>query len=200
VTVFDGQCHETGIANVSNLSDVNAGFIAQPPIVTLFDHDAIITFSDNSIGASSWSWDFGDGTNGTGDYIVHNYQNVGLFMVILTASDSNDCIDTAIHYVLVKDYYTMYIPNSFTPNGDGLNDVFGPTGVNVDLSNFEMSIYDRWGKQIYHTHDISRPWDGTVFNRGIRSKAYIGVYAYHIYAQEYDGNPIEYLGRVTLIR
>jgi len=200
VSVFDGQCHETGIASVFNLSDVNAGFIAQPPVITLFDNDAIITFSDNSIGASSWSWDFGDGSTGTGDYIVHNYQNVGLYMVVLTASDSNDCIDTAIHYVRVKDYYTMYIPNSFTPNGDGLNDLFGPTGINVDLSNFEMSIYDRWGKQIYHTHDISRPWDGTVFNGGTRTKAYIGVYTYQIYAQEYNGDPIEYFGCVTLIR
>jgi len=63
-----------------------------------------------------------------------------------------------------------------------------------------MSIYDRWGKQIYHTHDISRPWDGTVFNGGTRTKAYIGVYTYQIYAQEYNGDPIEYFGCVTLIR
>jgi gliding motility-associated-like protein len=200
VTVFDGQCYETGITNISNLSDVYAGFIIQPPIVTLYDHDAVVSFTDNSIGATSWSWDFGDGANGVGNYITHGYQNTGYYMVVLTAANDNNCIDTAIHYVWVKDYYTMYIPNSFTPDGDGLNDVFGPIGVNIDLSNFEMSIYDRWGKQIYHTRDISKPWDGTVFNSGIRSKAYIGVYAYHIYAQEHKGEPIEYLGRVTLIR
>jgi len=199
VTVFDGQCTQTGIVTLSNISDVAAAFTVHPAVATLFEN-AFVSFSDNSLGASSWSWNFGDGGTGTGDFVTHNYQQLGIFTVTLTAASLNDCIDTAIRFVTIKDIYTFYIPNAFTPNGDGVNDVFAPTGVSVDLSNFEMRIFDRWGKQIYHTKDISKPWDGTIENKGASKKANTGIYVYHILASENKTDSKEYIGTVTLVR
>lgn len=88
----------------------------------------------------------------------------------------------------------LYLPTGFTPNGDGLNDLFELPHVFV--ADFHISIYDRWGRLIYESFNPMYPWDGK--DRG--KAAAEGVYAYYLSGRGYDGTRIERKGTVTLIR
>ena len=89
----------------------------------------------------------------------------------------------------------LEIPNAFTPNGDGHNDVFRiPPGVPFNMQDFE--IFDRWGKRIFHTQNIIQGWDGTY--NGI--PADMGTYTYIITGKSASGVPVTLKGTVVLIR
>ena len=90
----------------------------------------------------------------------------------------------------------FYIPNSFTPNGDGRNDYFRPYGEGVKWDTFEMSIYDRWGEEIYYTGNIDEPWKGWYMDREVE----MGVYVYLIRIYDQNGEAHTYRGGVTLLR
>lgn len=65
-------------------------------------------------------------------------------------------------YINIRDDYNIFIPNSFTPNDDGINDVFQIKGSGLSEEGFLINIYDRWGKIIYTSKDINSSWDGKV--------------------------------------
>ena len=88
---------------------------------------------------------------------------------------------------------TFYIPNSFTPNDDGLNDIFKPKGEN--FSEFEMFIYNRWGEMIYYTTNLSG-WDGSINGYYVPD----GVYCYIIAYRDIKKRPVIKIGSLTLIR
>ena len=199
VTVSDGNCTTHSCTDVLNISGPIAEFSVSPTLMTTEDSQCFLI--DQSVGASTWSWLFGDGTSGNLQNPSHNYQNTGTYEITLVITDANGCIDSTIHSVTVKGVYLFYIPNAFTPNGNGLNDFFAPTGLNIDLSNFEMFIYDRWGKQFYYTKDISKPWNGTLNNSGNKEELFLGVYVYKIIiTDKIDGLKHEYVGKVTLVQ
>ena len=116
----------------------------------------------------------------------------------VTIIDALGCTSSAT--VLIsqpgKPYSTLYIPNAFTPDGDGLNDFFAPQGSNIE--SFEMTIYNRWGEMIYHTMEIEKPWDGKSKDRGGIEKQ--DVYVYQIKVKETEGETHTYLGNVTLVK
>jgi gliding motility-associated-like protein len=170
--------------------------------------DGPVTFIDNSTGnVVNWLWSFGDGGSGSGSTIQHQYNNLGIYVVILIVTDNNGCKDTVTDTIKVKDYFTFYIPNTFTPNGDSLNDYWTPQGMNIDPNNYNEYIFDRWGNLIFKTNkwDIinhrAEGWNGTVYNKGNTAKNVVtDVYVYKIILREFnDGPEHEYIGRITLI-
>src|SRR6185503_4210613 len=98
--------------------------------------------------------------------------------------------------VQVLPEFTFYVPNAFTPDNDGRNDVF--TGYGSNFKNFEMSIYNRWGELIYKTNDYEKPWDGKVQGKGALSQ--IDVYIYKISVEDMTGGKRIFTGQVNLIR
>ena len=209
VTVTDdSNCAITATISVANLPGPTASFFEQPKILTLLDGP--VTFTDNSTSTGgtiiSWSWCFGDGNVGCGTYFQHQYTNIGTYVVTLIVKDNHGCADTINDTVKVKDYYTFYVPNAFTPNGDGLNDYFQPTGNNVDPNNFSMVIYDRWGNLVFQTnkwyikHDdegYAEGWKGTLNNTGSWGNVVMDVYVYRIKLTDLNGIKHEYYGRIT---
>ena len=203
VTVSDTQCSNTASVNVLETSGPIAGFSEYPRITTLLD--GLVTFTDNSIGnIVNWSWSFGDGCSGTGSTIQHQYTSLDTYLVTLIVTDNKGCIDTITDTLLVKDYFTFYIPNAFTPNnGSEMNTLFYPFGTNVDPDDFNMMIFDRWGGLVFNTSkwDVSahhsEGWNGTVNNTG--TKVYMDVYVYRILVKEIHGKEHKYFGSVTLI-
>ena len=205
VTVSDGTCTATTSVTVGNLPGPTAGFNSSASIVTPLDGP--VSFYDNSTGnISSWVWNYGDGTtNGIGSSTSHQYATLGTYVVTLIVTDFNNCTDTVTGIIKVVDNFTFYIPNSFTPDEDVLNDGFTPKGLNVDPNNFEMFIFDRWGDLIYQTNEwdvttVKHPWNGTKYNKGKIDDIIVGVYVYRINVKQLDGNKFVYIGDVTIIK
>ena len=91
----------------------------------------------------------------------------------------------------------IYIPNAFTPDGDGLNDYFIPRELlSSGLLQFKMSIYNRWGEKMYETNDLNKGWDGNYLGK----QAPEGVYVYKIIVTSLEDKIFQYNGTFTLIR
>lgn len=129
----------------------------------------------------------------------HVYELAGVYQVYLVAINDKGCMDTVMHLVEITPDYALYIPNVFTPDGNGLNDTFQPKGVGIDEDDYKMYIFDRWGEIIFTSDEFRKGWDGTV--KGSTKLAEQGVYVYRILVKDLSGTVHEYIGHVTnLIR
>ena len=200
VTVNDGVCSATSTVFVGNTPGPNTQIYVTPHTVTTLE--GLVSFDAQSTGnITSWTWDYGDGSTATGQNSQHTYTTVGTYLVTMTVTDASGCIDIVTDTVRVKDYYTLYIPNAFTPNGNGLNDEFFPQGNNINPDTYEFAIYDRWGNQVFYTKDINSKWNGTYNNKGkVPDDCVVGVYVYRIVAGEKNNMENIYIGNVTLIQ
>jgi len=125
------------------------------------------------------------------------YDNNGKFPVMLVVKNEYGCIDTTFKIIIVEEDFNVYIPNTFTPNDDNVNDVFNVKGLSLKTEGYYMQIFDRWGTLVYTTKDINKGWDGTV--KGL--KAEDGVYIYEV--KVIGGNGVgkkEFKGHVTLLK
>ena len=158
-------------------------------------------FTSGTEGAVSWVWDFGDSTGtSSGETVVHPFYSVNDYYVTLIVTDSYGCSDTVTEMIIVHDIFTIYIPNCFTPDGDGLNDVFQAYGISWEDGDYDMIIYDRWGNIIYKTSDPTQPWNGGYHNNPSREDKIPGVYVYRITVRGINCHETVYTGRVTLLR
>lgn len=204
VTVTDGVCSATTTVTVQGNPGPDAGFTAYPSNISAGGE---VNFTDNSSGnVVSWQWDFGDGSSGVTQSPDHAYTNIGSFLVTLTVTDANGCTDTYSDTIEVHDIFTFYIPNSFSPNNDGTNDVFAPKGISVDPDNYEMYIFDRWGNCVFQSNvwdtkkNEGEGWNGTVNNKGdVETDIVMDVYVYRIRCKDLNGVKHQYFGRIALI-
>ncbi|OPZ98864.1 MAG: PKD domain protein [Bacteroidetes bacterium ADurb.Bin408] len=160
-----------------------------------------ITFINTSVGASSWFWWFGEPSTGSDNISSdenpeHTYMNTGVYNAMLVAISSYGCKDTTYRPVRIKEIFSMYIPNAFSPNSDGLNDLFIPVFSGVQT--FNMFIFNRWGEMVYETDNSSQPWDGTVKNG--TEVAMMDVYSYLILVKDINGKEHKYIGHITLLK
>ncbi|MGD0712146.1 MAG: PKD domain-containing protein [Bacteroidales bacterium] len=205
VTISDGSCSASASVIVSNTPGPVAGFTENPRILTLMDGP--VTFTDNSSGnIVNWQWNFGDGDFGNGNYIQHQYSDTGTYLVTHIVTDNNGCTDTVTDTIKVKDYFTFYIPNAFTPNNNDFDDTWYPQGMNVDPKNYDEYIYDRWGNLVFHTTiwnittHRAEGWNGTINNKGNFNDVVMDIYVYKINLKEFNnGLKHEYVGRITLV-
>ncbi|TND09335.1 MAG: PKD domain-containing protein [Bacteroidetes bacterium] len=162
--------------------------------------DPFVTFADATNGADTCYWDFGDGNLQTVigcSNVAHNYPDTGTYHVMQIVVNQWGCRDTIYGDVVIFPFSTIYIPNTFTPNGNGTNDVFKPTGEY--MSDFQMLIYDRWGNQIFKSNDMNWGWDGKV--QGHPDLCQIDTYVYVITCTEtITGRFHKFIGHVNLIR
>ncbi len=166
-----------------------------------YEDDDIVNIIDNSIGATSWYYDFGveDDQNDifTEREPIYRYNNEGKYNVIQIVENEYGCQDTTYNSVNVESYNTFYIPNAFTPNGNDLNELFNIAGTNINPNTFEMRIYDRWGKQLFYTTDINQGWDGTYKGEIVPQ----GSYTYIIKFEDSQGYKKEIvIGEVILLK
>jgi gliding motility-associated-like protein len=168
-----------------------AGFERDPAGDVPFGSD--VQFTDTTMGlVTDWMWDFGDGMTSMLQNPDHNYADPGSYWVTLIASN-NGCADTATAGLEVK--IIIDIPNVFTPNNDGVNDVIWLQGT--DLDNISMTIYNRWGHSVYASEGRQFSWSGKT-SAGAECEA--GTYYYVIQMKYKDGNMSEQTGFFTLIR
>lgn len=156
------------------------------------------TLKFNSMASSdvvSYAWDFGDGGTSTEEDPTHEFADTGYFTVTLVVTNVFGCTDTAVDVIYAYPDFVFYIPNTFTPNIDGLNDVF--SGKGMGFIAYEMRIFSRWGEEIFYTDDINRGWPGTTNDD---QRCQIGVYAYRVKLTTPPGKVYNYIGHVNLIR
>jgi len=122
--------------------------------------DNNVTFSPiNPNNNSTWFWELAANTTTTDKNPTVMYENEGKYPITFMVTSEYGCKDTLTKVLEVKDEFILWTPNAFTPNGDGLNDIFTSKGLGI--KKYEMFIFDRWGNQIFHTDDIYKGWDGT---------------------------------------
>ncbi|MDI9340619.1 MAG: gliding motility-associated C-terminal domain-containing protein [Sediminibacterium sp.] len=124
----------------------------------------------------------------------------GEYPITLSAQTVNGCKDQITKYIIVKNDHGIYIPNSFTPNDDGLNDVFTPvfSPFGLDLSTYQMEIFDRWGELLFSTKDFTIGWTGSKNNAGDVLKQ--DVYVYKIRYRDAEKKIYTKTGHVSLIK
>lgn len=125
-----------------------------------------ISFTDLSYDAAKWEWNFGDKQIAYVNNPVHTFKGQGTYAVSLTVTNLNGCKDQKTQFINVIDQNPLLAPNSFSPNGDGLNDYFMPKALENGNINFELKILDRSGNLVYQTNDSNKPWNGRVNNTG----------------------------------
>jgi gliding motility-associated-like protein len=122
-------------------------------------------FNNVTEGSALYHWDFGDGTTSDSKNPVHRYSSDGNHFVELTLNFETQCADSAGKELVYESPLgeKVFIPNSFTPNGDGLNDFFHPS-IFRPCAVYELTIFNRWGQKVFESEDASQVyWDG-VFN------------------------------------
>lgn len=197
VTITDaGGCSGTSSVTIGEYPRPDAAFTADPAITIPGN---AVTFYNFSSGANSYFWSFGDSETSTDMTPVHYYQTPGIFDVFLYAYDDFNCADSIGGKVVVNEEVAFYIPNAFSPDGDGFNDFFGPKGAGLDNDGFEMYIYDRWGKLHFMSQDIHSLWDGTSLSTGNLCPP--GVYTWIILMKkfEWDDELYRHTGVLTLL-
>lgn len=173
------------------------GILSPQPATQL---ESNIAFDDQSTGGDTCYWDFGDGNTlvaiGCGD-VANNYQDTGAFHVQEIVVNQWGCSDTIEYDVYIVPNTSLYVPNSFTPNGDGKNDLFLVYGEYVD--DFHMMVFDRWGNLIFESNDMLKGWNGKANNGN--EVAQIDTYVWVVtYAEQYGGYRHKIVGHVNLIR
>ena len=159
--------------------------------------DPVIAFTNQSTGADSWNWDFGDLMSSLLEHPEpHTYADTGSYIITLITGNQYNCFDTTFRTLTIDPESTFYVPNVFSPNGDGINETFSGTGIFI--TDYELRIFDRWGDEIYYSNNIEKPWDGTA-NYGSQA-AQQDVYIYVITVKDIKNKKREYKGIVTLVR
>lgn len=199
LSVSDNGCETVASITVVDIPGPQAAFSVNP---TIAEAEQLVYFTDHSIGATSWQWDFGDGNGSAQQNPTHTYPNPGFYDVYLTVTDDYGCEDEAYKELEIIETFAIHFPNSFTPNNDGINDVFKPLGVRIDMERYKFQIYDRWGKRVFETTDYNQGWDGSIDGK-IRSddSKMSASFVYYVYVvRQGTETDHEFIGIVTLIR
>jgi gliding motility-associated-like protein len=177
-----------------------ASFTYSPDYITIYDPS--VSFSDNSIGADQWSWDFGDSAHSTSTLQNPNfaYSDTGCFQVTLTVTNLDGCSDDTTQDVCILSEFVFYAPNTFTPNGNGLNDVFFPIVNGYQEGSYHLMIFDRWGNLIFESNDVLTGWNGKVQDGKSDKVCQIDTYVWVVDVNEWNGVEHRFRGHVNLIR
>lgn len=173
-----------------------ADFAIYPNQLSIMDP----TFStlNHSVNATSYQWNVSDGFNSNATSITHTLpEQPGVYSIVLYASNGA-CIDSFQVSIEVLDELIIYVPNTFTPDGDEYNNVFVPIiNTAYDYQNYMFEIFNRWGELIFESHDPHFGWDGTYHDFMCKE----GQYIWRIEVKQKDKDKhFVYTGHVNLIR
>ena len=124
-----------------------------------------------------------------------NYdENLNIYRVV-ASKHQNSPIESVSNAVSVEKPYALYSPNAFSPDGDGINDLFKISGQG--MNDFQIEIFNRWGQMVYKSIDLSNGWDGTFKGKNLPT----GTYVYKIKTSKYGvEQKLVKSGTVALVR
>ncbi|MBS1636399.1 MAG: choice-of-anchor L domain-containing protein [Bacteroidetes bacterium] len=186
-------CKATDTIRILNHNDVFNGSVELDPNEPEVNNPFTVTLHPTSV----WNLNYAFESDGliTNDTLNRfNYQDYGWYNITYYMVSDDGCRDTLRYDFFVKDFMTLYVPNTFTPNGDLENDIFFAKGTLI--REFKMYIFDRWGQLVFKSDAIEKGWDGT-YKGGM---APIDTYVYKIIAKDYYNREQTFVGHVNLIR
>jgi len=178
---------------VTVLTPPVAVFIVDPNPVNIMN--PTINVTDISVGSIGCVYYISDGGMSTDCNFTYTFEDGGIFTIEQYVINEAGCSDYAIGTVYVEGYI-FYAPNSFTPNGDGMNEAWKP--IVFGASHYLLQIFNRWGDKIFETTNPDEPWLGEV--HGGDYFAQDGVYNYRVVINDLLGYPHDYAGHVVLVR
>lgn len=197
--ISDSGCVDTLTFSQSDLIDVlispSAAISVNVAEKSIFE--PTFNFTDLSSGATTCIVEMGNGNSNTdcGNF-NYEYSDTGNYKVTQVVYNDIGCTDTAIIWVRINPEYRFFIPNTFTPNNDNLNEGYKP--ISLGVGEYSFYIFNRWGKLVFESHDINTGWNGRMMNTGGISPD--GVYTYLIQFGNVFKKEYEYRGIVTLLR
>ena len=191
-----------GIVEVPDLIEVwpvpLASFDASPDRTDILSSE--IKTTNLSIGATNYYWDFGDGYTSDEFDPIHIYEDALIFPIELIVESDYGCLDTALKRIDILPVYNIYIPNSFSPQQDGINEVIYPVIEGGVVEEYSFVIRNRWNDVVFETNDSDAYWNGSYFNN---NEYYVedGLYVYEITVKfERLLEPYESIGTITVFR
>ena len=177
-----------------------AYFTIDPENPTILNPE--VQFYDKSKGIiNKWSWNFSgfEASSKQNPKFTFPESTKDKYMVKLEVTDTNTCVGDTLIAVFVGPEFSFYVPSAFTPNGDGLNDVWKPVGSGLNGAKYEMIVFDRWGQLVFKTNDLEIGWDGKNMNNGEFVPA--GIYPYKFRIGDIFDEKAEHVfeGSVTVV-
>lgn len=160
---------------------------------TLFE-DLPITFQNLTVGGNTYVWEFGDGQTSTMVHPNNTYDVPGTYYVTLIATNYLGCKDTITKPITIQEEYWIYVPNTFTPDGNQFNNTFKASMINI--REVDVTIYDRWGILVYESKSTRWEWDGTYKDELVPD----GTYTYKIKYTTRTGIYGEFVGHVNVLK
>jgi gliding motility-associated-like protein len=204
LTVADAiGCINTATMNVVVYPIPVADFNFAPlrPVIN-GENDVYFTDASHNGTIVTWNWYFMNTAEftSTSQNPHFLYENPGDYVVALVVKNTNGCTDTILKSIKVYEDYGIYVPNVFTPNGDGLNDIFQPKGFGI--TKYEMNIYDRWGEKVFGTKTFEEGWNGTKQSKNDVKYGILadGTYTWQINLTNTFGEAKEFSGHVVLMK
>ena len=178
-----------------------AGMNIDPQI--LFPETPTTDITNTSIGASMYVWNMGDSPQDYGFFEPGAYTyspNVqDTFVVTLLVISDDGCTDSTSGIVIFRNDPFFFAPNSFTPDGNNLNEVWIPVFSSPDyVERYDLQVYNRWGELVFGTDQVTQGWNGMVDNSG--NIAQDGIYTWKMSFKWYDQRTYQLTGHITLIR
>lgn len=194
LAVSAGQCADTITQQIDVARKPTAAFTVAPAQVVVDEEP--VSFDADTNGVTTFSWDVGDGNTFTEASFTHIYSDTGTYTIGLVVTNDAGCSDTLYlpEYVEVLEPSALFVPNAFTPNGDGLNDLLMVYGSGI--YNLRLQIFNRWGEKVFETRDRSVGWDGTLKGK----EAPQDVYVYKLSFNFSDKRQQKKEGSIMLIR
>lgn len=168
------------------------------PDSALSNFNNTVHFIDQSQGAAHWNWQFGKSGTSLEQSPTYTFLDTGKVTIRLIVTHEAGCKDSISKELDIRPEVTWYMPNAFTPNGDGQNDEFFGKGYLNGISGFKMSIWNRWGELVFETTDPNATWNGR--KRNTEGLSPEGVYVYLVSFTGPRGEPYEYRGFATIVR
>ncbi|MEZ4938005.1 MAG: choice-of-anchor L domain-containing protein [Crocinitomicaceae bacterium] len=153
----------------------------------------LINFVNTSTNGNFWFWDLGNGDTSVVMHPSTVYDTAGWYNVYLYIENEIGCWDTITKPIYINPETWLYIPNAFTPNGDGLNDYFSVSVIGA--TKFRFLIFDRWGELIYQTDDMNFKWDGVYKGERVQD----GVYVYQVYIENLRDEFFQKRGHIVVL-
>lgn len=179
--------------NISVLQNPTAAFSASLTSVGFPNSVSLTNFSSN---ATSYLWTYSEtGATDNTTNAVHSYTAAGSYSLSLIALNIDGCSDTSRYSFYISDSSGITLPNIFSPNSDGVNDIFKP--IARGISTLKVDIFSRWGNYIYGWDTTEGFWDGYTYSG---EPCVSGVYFYVIEATGFDGKTYKLKSYLTLLR